>query len=171
MSKRNIILIAVLAVAVVGVVVVFTGGLGGSFKGSIISSKSETQKVCSQCRQCQLIYGDPKDTCKLPTYKCDVDIKGWYVFKEVYGGNKDWRFRVSEDDLAKLPISSVLSGVFYNNFIKDPLFRIIDANTALEKHLKNASKDNPLKLNAKGVQFYCEGDPRISVISVNNLYD
>ncbi|MBI5152114.1 hypothetical protein HZA39_01125 [Candidatus Peregrinibacteria bacterium] len=45
MSKRNIILIVVLAVVVVGAVVVFaTGGFGGSFKGSLYGAQTSVVK-------------------------------------------------------------------------------------------------------------------------------
>lgn len=45
MSKRNIILIAVLAVVAVGVIIVFaTGGFGGNFKGSLYNAQTSVVK-------------------------------------------------------------------------------------------------------------------------------
>lgn len=114
----------------------------------------------------KLIHGNNDDTCTLPVYEGNVEIRGWYEYVNNYE-EKTWMLAVDNRDQDKLPAH------FFGDDKKENANRyvsIIDVAPALEKQLKNASKDNPLNINVKGYALYCEGYPAVSVASAKESF-
>lgn len=98
-----------------------------------------------------LLRGDPGDSCSGPTYTGEVAVHGWYMLEYPYG-NKTWAFKLAPEDRKKIFVAEY-----------DYSFRIADASAALKQRLHQASEKHPAELTIRGMMYYCEGMPIVSI--------
>ena len=100
--------------------------------------------------QWKLIGGDPKENCAKVQYAGNIKIRGWYEWRTTYV-NKDWVLSINKGDTNKLLPN--WSGHY----------SLLNVSDSLAIQLKNASKEIPLIITVKGLGFYCEGLPWLSL--------
>lgn len=112
-------------------------------------------------KEWELVSGDPNDTCTGPTYNGEVQIHGWYEWKQNYV-EEEWMLHLTDEDAHKMPSDLLASEYFGDGFIASPYVKLQDASAELEEELKAASADDPMALTIKGFRTYCEGYPQVN---------
>ena len=95
--------------------------------------------------------GDPEMDCGNPTYSNKIDVSGWYVWDYFYVG-RQWVLQVDKKDMKKI-LSKGYEGTL----------RLTDASPELEKKLASANSKQPITLILRGLSYYCEGSPSVSI--------
>lgn len=127
------------------------------------SSAQPTEPVSSDV-EWKLVSGNPEDTCSGPQYEGSATIRGWYSYEENYV-EKEWLFRVVDEDVKKLPLQNITAKYSWFN----TKLSVVDASSELEDKLKRATKENPVSITIKGYSAYCEGNPSVSLKGVGAL--
>jgi hypothetical protein len=99
----------------------------------------------------KLVSGDPNQDCGSPTYSGSVQVRGRLVWDYFYV-EREWMFEVVPEDQQKI-FKSGYRGKF----------QLLNSPTDLQKQLASATLDRPVKITVKGLAYYCEGAPGVSV--------
>jgi hypothetical protein len=100
-----------------------------------------------------------KNPCKGHLYEGESTIKGTYVQGTTYGDQKEWLFKVTQEDRKKLPIQIKMG----NGNDVNELLKIEDITPELAAKLKQATNENPEPITIKGYYLHCEGGPIVSI--------
>ncbi len=99
----------------------------------------------------KLVSGDPNQDCGSPTYSGSVQVRGRLVWDYFYV-EREWMFEVIPEDQQKI-FKSGYRGKF----------QLLNAPADLQKQLASATLNTPVNLTLRGLAYYCEGAPSVSV--------
>lgn len=99
----------------------------------------------------KLVSGDPNQDCGSPTYSGSVQVRGRLVWDYFYV-EREWMFEVIPEDRHK---------IFKTGYRGK--FQLLNAPFDLQKQLASATLANPVTVTLKGLAYYCEGAPGVSV--------
>lgn len=99
----------------------------------------------------KLVSGDPDQDCGSPTYSGSVQVRGRLVWDYFYV-EREWMFEVVPEDQQK---------IFRSGYRGK--FQLLNAPIDLQKQLALATLKAPVNVVLRGLAYYCEGAPGVSV--------
>ncbi|NTW27039.1 MAG: hypothetical protein HGA36_01820 [Candidatus Moranbacteria bacterium] len=131
-----------------------------SFVDPINVSASKPIDVASTTNNQDVDIKIEDEVCVGHLYEGEEMLTGTYALEKIPGTEKkDWMFKVSSQDVNKLPAAAVAG----NGKVASDLLYIADADPVLIEKLKKSTQTKPGVITVKGFYLDCEG---VSIVSI-----